>query len=116
MRRGRVDLLPQAASSFGNPAKLEAAIARVKRARREACLKATGEGLSFPPEKVQVTFAPGAAARLGHVDGRPEAPTRWSLGDFRLAAGAVMAIGALAIAGPSPDRTPRQHIFAPGTV
>jgi 4'-phosphopantetheinyl transferase len=61
--------------------------------RKEAYLKATGEGLSFPLCQISVTLAPGDLPRIEVVEGRPDAPTRWRLHD--LAPGGD-AVGALA--------------------
>jgi|GEM_PF-124122 len=47
--------------------------------RKEAFLKATGEGLGFPPERVEVSMAPGEPAALRCIDGDQEAAAAWSL-------------------------------------
>jgi 4'-phosphopantetheinyl transferase len=62
--------------------------------RKEAYLKALGDGLTVPLEDFDVAFAPGEAAALLHVAGDAGAPARWSLVD--LDAGAGFA-GALAV-------------------
>ncbi len=65
--------------------------------RKEAFIKATGEGLSRPLDAFDVTLAPGEPARLLRVEGEPGDPGRWWLRDLELAAGFA---GALAVEGP----------------
>jgi 4'-phosphopantetheinyl transferase len=68
--------------------------------RKEAFVKAVGEGLSMPLESFSVSLAPGKPARLLHVDGQPDAPRHWRIAAFSPAPGYA---GALAIAsGESP--------------
>ena len=62
--------------------------------RKEAYLKAVGEGLGFPTDRFVVTVHPSEPARLVHVDGDPGAPLRWTLQELAPAAG---YLGALAI-------------------
>jgi 4'-phosphopantetheinyl transferase len=50
--------------------------------RKEAWLKATGEGLHFAPERFSVSVGPEAPARLIEVEGVPEAPRLWDLRDL----------------------------------
>lgn len=64
--------------------------------RKEAFIKATGEGLARPLSGFDVSVGPGAPARLLGVDGRPEAIAQWSLADLAPAPGYV---GALAVEG-----------------
>lgn len=64
--------------------------------RKEAYLKATGLGLSFPLDRFDVSLGPSEPARLIRVDGRPEEAARWSLHD--LAPGPDY-LGALAVEG-----------------
>jgi 4'-phosphopantetheinyl transferase len=64
--------------------------------RKEAFVKATGDGLSRPLDAFDVTLAPGEPARLLRVDGEPEAVRRFRLEDLRPAPGFA---GALAIDG-----------------
>lgn len=47
-------------------------------ARKEAYLKAIGEGLNRPPETVEVTLTPWETARLIAVDGNYQDTARWS--------------------------------------
>lgn len=66
--------------------------------RKEAYLKATGEGLSFPPEEISVSIMADDAPRLIRVNGRPEEPARWIVRDLDPADGYV---GALVVAAPA---------------
>jgi len=50
--------------------------------RKEAYLKATGEGLSLPLVGFDVTLAPDESARFLRVDDRHEPETGWSLHDM----------------------------------
>lgn len=65
--------------------------------RKEAFLKALGEGLSRPLDSFDVTLTPGEPVRLLRVHGAPRAPARYELRALRPAPG---YIGALAIEGP----------------
>jgi 4'-phosphopantetheinyl transferase len=47
--------------------------------RKEAYVKATGDGLSRPLERFAVSLAPGEAAALLHVEGDPDEARRWRL-------------------------------------
>lgn len=47
--------------------------------RKEAYIKATGSGLSTPLNSFVVSLAPGRAARVLSVDGKPESASDWSL-------------------------------------
>lgn len=47
--------------------------------RKEAYVKAIGTGLADPLVRFTVSLAPGAPARLEHVEGDPGAPERWTL-------------------------------------
>jgi 4'-phosphopantetheinyl transferase len=62
--------------------------------RKEAWLKATGHGLVFGPEGVEVTLGAGEPARLLAVAGLPDAPQRWSLHDLPLRPGYAAALAA----------------------
>ena len=47
--------------------------------RKEAYIKAIGDGLVHPLDKFDVSLAPGEQARLIRVEGKPEEASRWSL-------------------------------------
>lgn len=47
--------------------------------RKEAYVKALGQGLSHPLDRFTVTLAPGASVRLEHVEGHPAEAARWTL-------------------------------------
>jgi 4'-phosphopantetheinyl transferase len=64
--------------------------------RKEAFLKATGKGISFGIDRVEVTLIPGEVARVLTVDGGQEAAERWLLATFEPANGYV---GAVALEG-----------------
>jgi len=65
--------------------------------RKEAYIKATGEGLSAPLDAFRVTLRPGEPARIIHLAGDPTAAQSWTLHD--LAPGPGFA-GALAYQEP----------------
>jgi 4'-phosphopantetheinyl transferase len=69
--------------------------------RKEAYVKATGDGLNCPLGEFDVSLAPGEPARLLRVRGNPGAACRWSM--WSLAPGPGY-IGALALALPEADR------------
>jgi len=52
--------------------------------RKEAYIKATGEGLSAPLDAFRVTLRPGEAARMIHLERDPIAAHAWSLHDLAL--------------------------------
>lgn len=65
--------------------------------RKEAYLKATGDGLAFPMEQLNVSLSPGEPARLYDIKGYNSTfVTRWSLQELTPAPGYV---GALAVEG-----------------
>lgn len=64
--------------------------------RKEAFLKATGKGLSYPLSEFSVSVDPDGPAELREVGGNPDAVTHWSLADVRPAEGYV---GTLAFEG-----------------
>jgi len=64
--------------------------------RKEAYLKALGDGLARPLDGFDVTLAPGEPARLLRVEGEPRESERWSLRELLPARGYV---GAVAVEG-----------------
>ena len=62
--------------------------------RKEAWLKATGDGLTRPLSDVEVAFGPGAPARLIRTGGGVEEVRGWSLYDLPLPPGYVAAVAA----------------------
>jgi 4'-phosphopantetheinyl transferase len=65
--------------------------------RKEAFLKATGKGISYGIERVEVTLTPGEPPRVIALDGDRRAAAGWSLATFEAARG---YLGSLAMAGP----------------
>jgi 4'-phosphopantetheinyl transferase len=63
---------------------------------KEAYLKATGLGLTFPLEGFDVESNPAAPPRLLAVSGQPDEPARWTLHDLEPGPGYV---GTLAVEG-----------------
>ncbi len=64
---------------------------------KEACLKATGDGLTAPLDRVEVGFDGDGAARLLAIDGDKKAAARWSLRELQPA---FNYAAALAVQGP----------------
>lgn len=62
--------------------------------RKEAFVKALGEGLSHPLDSFDVSLAPGAPAELLHVDPGPGVDRNWRLASFSPAPGFVAAVAA----------------------
>jgi len=60
--------------------------------RKEAMVKALGEGLSMPLDSFDVTLAPEQPARLLRLAGEPDAAERWSLFHFEPAADCIGAV------------------------
>lgn len=52
--------------------------------RKEAFIKAIGEGVSFPLDRFDVSLAPGRLARLVSIRGDPGAAARWDLRDVQV--------------------------------
>ena len=67
--------------------------------RKEAYVKATGDGLSMPLSRFEVSLEPGSEARMRSLDGDPAKGAAWSLRHLEPAPGYV---GALAVEGPPP--------------
>jgi 4'-phosphopantetheinyl transferase len=61
-------------------------------ARKEAYIKARGEGLSYPLDKFAVSLAPGETAALLEDEAAPEASTEWLLAELRPAPGYAAAL------------------------
>jgi len=68
--------------------------------RKEAYIKAVGEGLSIPLDSFDVTLAPGGPPRLLATRGEPGGEARWSLHALHPGPGFV---GALAVEAPEPE-------------
>jgi 4'-phosphopantetheinyl transferase len=64
--------------------------------RKEAYIKAIGDGLMYPLDQFDVSLLPGEPARLLRIQKDPQALNRWSLHHLAPAPGYV---GALAVAG-----------------
>jgi len=64
--------------------------------RKEAYIKATGDGLAHPLDQCTVSFSPGKPARLLYAEGDPGEASRWSLMALAPVPGYVAA---LAVAG-----------------
>ena len=60
--------------------------------RKEAYIKAIGEGLSHPLDQFQVSLSPEEPARLLNVEGSLEEVTRWSMTSWVPAPGYVAAL------------------------
>jgi 4'-phosphopantetheinyl transferase len=60
--------------------------------RKEAYLKARGEGLILPLTAVTVSLSPGDPPAVLRVEGQPDEARRWFLLDLRPAAGFVSAL------------------------
>jgi 4'-phosphopantetheinyl transferase len=64
--------------------------------RKEAFLKATGKGISFGIDRVEVTLVPGEVPRVLSIDGSTDAAATWSL---EALSPAVEYVGAAAMNG-----------------
>jgi|HubBroStandDraft_1064217.scaffolds.fasta_scaffold124174_2 4'-phosphopantetheinyl transferase len=65
--------------------------------RKEACLKAMGEGLSDEMiRQIEATFLPGEAPRVVAISGNAQTAASWTLKEFVPATGFVVAIAAKA--------------------
>ncbi|HXY20397.1 MAG TPA: 4'-phosphopantetheinyl transferase superfamily protein [Gemmatimonadales bacterium] len=83
-----------ALAAIAGPLRLQAAFAGWT--RKEAFLKALGEGLAMPLDSFDVTLVPGEPPRLLRVEDAPDAPGRYTLRAVQPAPGYV---GALAVEG-----------------
>ena len=59
--------------------------------RKEAFIKAIGDGLSLPLDKFDVSFVPGEPARLLRIEGDSKAASQWSIQEFKPASGFTAA-------------------------
>jgi 4'-phosphopantetheinyl transferase len=59
--------------------------------RKEAFIKATGDGLSYPLDGFDVSLVPGEPARLLRIEGDSTAASRWSIQDLKPAFGFAAA-------------------------
>lgn len=66
--------------------------------RKEAYLKACGDGITRPLNQVEVSLAPGEPAKILRIQGSPETAAQWSIQDFIPASGYR---GAIAVGGQS---------------
>ena len=55
--------------------------------RKEAFIKALGEGLSFPPDRFEISLTPGEPARLRWLDGNVRAASDWTIRQLTIAEG-----------------------------
>ncbi len=60
--------------------------------RKEAFIKATGEGLSRPLDQFSMSLAPGEAARLLAIQGQPEELSKWFIQDLEPGPGYAAAL------------------------
>ncbi len=60
--------------------------------RKEAFIKAIGQGISFPLDQFEVSLAPGEAARLLSIRGDPIAAALWGLADLDVGPGYAAAL------------------------
>jgi 4'-phosphopantetheinyl transferase len=78
--------------------------------RKEAYVKAIGEGLSHPLDRFQVSLAPNTPARLISVEGSPQEIARWGMISFDPAPG---YIAALVVEGPGSEEPLKHWRFQP---
>ena len=80
--------------------------------RKEAWLKATGQGIGHHLHQVEVSFLPGEPARLLALPGELQFGEEWSLRDLKIAPGFGAA---LAVSGREPHVTCRRWDFSQST-
>ncbi len=59
--------------------------------RKEAFIKAIGDGLSWPLDKFDVSLVPGKPARLLRIEGDSKAASRWTIQELRPGSGFAAA-------------------------
>jgi 4'-phosphopantetheinyl transferase len=59
--------------------------------RKEAFIKATGDGLSWPLDRFDVSLVPGEPARLQRIEGDSRAASQWYIEDLKPAPGFAAA-------------------------
>ena len=79
--------------------------------RKEAWLKATGEGITESLDRVEVSFLPGEPAQLLSLPGGAAALSGWRLHDFDPGPGFAAALAVVAGAGPIQRESP--DVFGP---
>jgi 4'-phosphopantetheinyl transferase len=62
--------------------------------RKEAYIKAVGDGLARPLDQISVTLRPGEPARLLNLEGDPQRASGWSLRELTPGEGYVAAVAA----------------------
>jgi len=81
--------------------------------RKEAFIKALGDGLAYPLDRFDVSLSPGEPARLLRIEGDPQGPAGWSLRELALG---LTHVAALAVEGHGLDlscrRLPREFVDA----
>jgi 4'-phosphopantetheinyl transferase len=60
--------------------------------RKEAFIKATGDGLTFPLQEFEVSLEPGVPAQLLAVRGSSEEANRWTMHDLKTRDGYAAAL------------------------
>jgi 4'-phosphopantetheinyl transferase len=60
--------------------------------RKEAFIKAVGEGLSFPLQDFEVSFEPGERAELVSIQGSLEKASQWAMHDLKASDGYAAAL------------------------
>jgi 4'-phosphopantetheinyl transferase len=80
--------------------------------RKEAVIKATGEGLARALDSFDVALAPGSLSALARFDGRPGNEAGWSLRALTAPTG-YEAAGAVAVASRAPRATWRELSIEP---